>query len=121
MAIKVNHRAVQHARALIGRRRVVLDERDAWRAHRPTSREQDVYIAAHGIRAYGTWFLAIDDQAPEGTKARHKFQYGDFRDVHRCALLSAEVRARRYRYSDVEAAATQLHRMLDERPWSKAM
>jgi hypothetical protein len=121
MAITVNRRAVQHARSLIERRRVVLDERDAWRAHRPTARQRDAYIRANGIRAYGTWFLAIDDQGAEGTKARHKFLYGDFQSVHRCAVLSAELRAGQYRYSDVEAAAADLHRMLDELTWSKAM
>jgi hypothetical protein len=121
MAITVNRRAVQHARSLIERRRVVLDDRDAWANHRPTARQRDAYIAANGIRAYGTWFLAIDDQAPEGTRARHKFPYGDFHSVHRCAVLSAEVRARQYRYTDVEAAAAHLHRMLDELSWSRAM
>jgi hypothetical protein len=121
MAIKLNQRALQHARSLIERRRVVLDERDDWRAHRPTARQRNLYIRANGIRSYGTWFLAIDDQAPEGTKARHKFPYGDFQNVHRCAVLSAERRAGQYRYSDVEAAAADLHRMLDELTWSKAM
>ena len=121
MAIKVNRRAVQHARSLIDRRRVVLDEREAWRAHRPSARRRDAYIEANGIRAYGTWFLAIDDEAPEGTKARHKFPYGDFQRVHRCAVLSAEVRTVQFRYSDVEAAAAQLHRLLDELTWSEAM
>lgn len=121
MAIKVNGRALQHARSLIDRGRVVLDEREAWRAHRPSARRRDAYIAANGIRAYGTWFLAIDDQAAEGTKARHKFAYGDFQHVHRCAVLSAEVRAAQYRYSDVVAAAIQLHAMLDELRWSEAM
>jgi hypothetical protein len=121
MTRKVNWRAVQHARSLIERRRVVLDDRDAWRAHRPTARQRDAYIRANGIRAYGTWFLAIDDQAPEGTKARHKFPYGDFQSVHRCAVLSAEQRAGQYRYSDLELAAAQLHRMLDELTWSRAM
>lgn len=121
MAITVNRRAVQHARSLLERRRVVLDKREAWRAHRPSARLRNAYIEANGIRAYGTWFLAIDDQAPEGTKARHKFAYGDFHRVHRCAVLSAEVRAAQYRYADVEAVAAQLHRMLDELTWSEAM
>jgi hypothetical protein len=121
MAIKVNRRAVQHARSLIERHRVVLDDRDAWRKHRPTARQRDIYIEANGIRAYGTWFLAIDDQAAEGTKARHRFPYGDFHSVHRCAVLSAQVRASQYKYRDVEAAAAQLHRMLDELTWPKAM
>jgi hypothetical protein len=122
VAIKLNRRALQHARHLIERRSVVLDDKDAWRKHRPSSRRQNAYIKAHGIRAYGTWFLGIDDQAAEGTKTRHKFPYGDFEAVHRCAVLSAEVRAGQGRYTAVQSAAAQLHRMLDdliEWPWQK--
>src|SRR5260370_40708173 len=107
MTIKVNWRAVQHARSLIERRRVVLDDRDAWRAHRPTARQRHAYIRANGIRAYGTWVLALDDPAPEGTKARHKFPYGDFQSVHRRAVLSAGQRAGPDRYSDLERAAAE--------------
>jgi hypothetical protein len=113
MAIKVNRRGLQHARHLIAGRRVVLDERDAWRRHRPSSRQQNTYIEAYGIRSYGTWFLAIDDEAAEGTKARHRFPYGDFTNVHRCAVLATERRAAQYKYIDVEVAAAQLHTMLE--------
>jgi hypothetical protein len=114
VAIKLNRRAWQHARYLIASRKVVLDERDAWRRHRPSSRDQDAYIHAHGIRSYGTWFLAIDDEAAEGTKARHKFPYGDFKNVHRCAVIAAELRAAQYKYFAVEAAAANLHGMLED-------
>jgi hypothetical protein len=111
--MKLNHTALQQAEGLIQRRQAVSDERDAWRKHRPTSRDQNAYIRAHGIREYANWFLGIDDQAAEDTKARHRFPYGDFENVHRCAVLSTEVSAGRYRYSAVEAAAAHLHGMLD--------
>jgi len=114
VAIKLNRRAWQHARYLIANRKAVLDERAAWRQHRPSPGDQDAYIQAHGIRSYGTWFLAIDDEAAEGTKARHKFPYGDFKSVHRCAVLAAEARAGQYKYVEVEAAAANLHGMLDD-------
>jgi hypothetical protein len=113
MAIKLNRRAWQHARYLIANRKAVLDQREAWSRHRPSSRQQDAYIEAHGIRSYGTWFLGIDDQAAEGTKMRHKFPYGDLKKVHRCAVLSTERRAAQYKYVDVEEAAAQLHSMLE--------
>ena len=113
-ATKLNQRAWQHARHLIAARKVVLDEREAWRRHRPSARKQNAYIAAHGIRSYGTWFLGIDDEAAEGTKARHKLSYGDFENVHRCAVLSQELRAAHYKYGAVEVAASNLHGMLDE-------
>jgi hypothetical protein len=113
MTITLNRRAFQHARTLVDRRRAVLDERDAWGEHRPTSRQRDAFIRAHGIRSYGTWFLGIDTDAAEGTKARHKLPYGDFKNVHRCAVLAAEARAAQYRYAHVAAAAAHLHGMLD--------
>jgi hypothetical protein len=114
MAIKLNRRAFQYAKTLVDRGRAVLDERDAWREHRPTSRQRDAFIAAHGIGSYGTWFLAIDTEAAEGTKARHKLPYGDLKNVHRCAVLSAEARAAQDRYAPVAPAAAHLHGMLDE-------
>jgi hypothetical protein len=114
MAIKLNGRAFQHAKTLVARRRAVLDEQDAWGEHRPTSYQRDAFISAHGIRSYGTWFLGIDTDAAEGTKARHKLPYGDFVNVHRCAVLAAEARAARSNYAPVAAAAAHLHGMLDE-------
>ena len=113
-AIKLNQRAWQHARQLIAARKVVLDEREAWRRHRPSAHKQNAYITAHGIRSYGTWFLGIDSEAAEGTKARHKLSYGDFENVHRCAVLSTELRAAQYKYGAVEIAAANLHGMLEE-------
>src|SRR2546430_16264038 len=101
MAIKLNRRAFQHAKTLIDRRRAVLDERDAWGEHRPTSRQREAFIGAHGIRSYSTWFLGIDTEAAEGTKARHTFPYGDFKNVHRCEVLSAEAPAARYKKAQV--------------------
>jgi hypothetical protein len=39
--------------------------------------------------------------------------YGDFQDVHRCAVLSAESRAGQYGHDDVKSAVAHLHGMLD--------
>ena len=65
--------------------------------------------------AYAHWHLGLDDEASEHTKARYKYPYGDFGRVHRCGLLAAEVRAGRYRHSDIEDAAIRLREMLDGR------
>ena len=37
----------------------------------------------------------------------------DFRDVHRCAILSAESRAGQRGYADIKAAVAHLHGMLE--------
>ncbi|MEA2494618.1 MAG: hypothetical protein QOJ29_2529, partial [Thermoleophilaceae bacterium] len=47
------------------------------------------------------------------TKRRYKYPYGDFEDVHRCAVLAAESRAGQYDHGDVKSAAAHLHGMLE--------
>jgi hypothetical protein len=51
----------------------------------------------------------------EETKARHRYPYGDFEQVHRCAVLSAEPRAGQYKHHDIENAVAHLHGMIDAR------
>jgi hypothetical protein len=55
----------------------------------------------------------IDAEHPEDTKGRYKFPFGDFKRVHRCAVLSAESRAGQYKHMDIERAAAHLHQMID--------
>jgi hypothetical protein len=113
MAVKRNESGVKHARTLIDEGRVVLDERDGWSEHKPSADEENEFIRKHGWSDYGRWHLGIDDAAKEETKQHWKFPYGDFKNVHRCALLSAESRAGQYKYHDIVQAAAHLHGMLD--------
>jgi hypothetical protein len=113
MTVRLNERGYDHARRLIEDGRYVLDERDEWSEHQPSTRRENEFIAEHGIGEYQKWHLGIDDEEPEDRKARYKFPYGDFDKIHRCGVLSAEVRAGQYKYYDVEQAAAHLHGMLD--------
>ena len=113
MAVKLSRRAYTHAKNLIAERRVVLDDRDAWSEHQPSTREENAFIAEHGWQEYGRWHLGIDDERRADTKDHYKFPYGDFRDVHRCAILSAESRAGQRSYDDIKAAVAHLHGMLE--------
>jgi hypothetical protein len=113
MAVKLRETSLEHAQSLIEEGRAVLDERDDWSEHQPSPEEENAFIAEHGWSEYADWHLAIDDEAREDTKERYKFPYGDFRDVHRCAVLTAESRAGQYNYPDVEGAAAHLHGMLE--------
>jgi hypothetical protein len=92
----------------------VLDDRDAWSEHQPSTRQENDFLRDHGWREFARWHLAIDESEGEDTKARYRFPCGDFESVHRCAALSAEVRAAQYDHVDVENAAAHLHGMLDE-------
>jgi hypothetical protein len=113
MTVTLNRRAYAHARRLIRAGRAVLDDRDAWSAHQPSPQDENSVIAEHGFAEYERWHLGIDETQRPETKSRYKFPFGDFRDVHRCAVLSAESRAGQYKYLDIEIAAAHLHGMLD--------
>jgi hypothetical protein len=113
MAVKLNKKALEHAKDLVREGHVVVDERDAWSEHQPSAQEENEFIELHGFNEFGRWYLGIDDEKREQTKGRYKFPYGDFEDVHRCGVLSAESRAGQYKYYDVENAAAHLHGMVD--------
>lgn len=113
MAIKLSQASFEHAKNVIREGHVVLDDRDAWSEHRPSAAEENAYIEQHGYRAFARWHLGIDDAKPEDTKGRYKYPYSDLRDVHRCAVLSAESRAAQQSQADIELAAAHLHGMLE--------
>jgi hypothetical protein len=113
MTVELNERAFEHARKLIESGHAVPDERDDWSEHQPSTQEENRFIEEHGIAEYARWHLGIDEAKDVNKKAAYKFPYGDFRDVHRCAVLAAESRAGQYKHLDIELAAAHLHGMLD--------
>jgi hypothetical protein len=113
MTVKLNNRAFGHAKELVTQGHVVVDERDAWSEHQPSAHKENEFIRLHGFDEFGRWYLGIDDEQGEQTKGRYKFPYGDFENVHRCGVLSAESRAGQYKYYDIENAAAHLHGMID--------
>lgn len=113
MAVKLSRTAFEHAGRLIKEGRAVYDERDDWSEHQPSAEDENRFIDEHGFAEYAKWHLGIDDEEGEDTKARYKFPYGDFKRVHRCALLAAESRAGQYKYGDIERAVAHLHGMIE--------
>ena len=113
MAVRLNERAYDHAKQLIDDHKVVLDDRDAWSEHQPSARQENEFIAKHGLGEYAKWYLGIDDAEDEDSKGRYKFPYGVFEKVHRCGVLAAESRAGQRKYVDIELAVAHLHGMLD--------
>jgi hypothetical protein len=111
--MKLNRAAFAHAKELVGKGRVVRDERDAWSEHQPSAQQENAFIEAHGYAEYAKWHLGVDPELAEDTKRRYSFPYGDFEKVHRCGVLSAESRAGQYEHLDVERAAAVLHGLID--------
>lgn len=108
----VNKRAVARATHLIDAHQYVLDS--DWGVAQPDTDAQNAYIEAHGWRNYGEWHVALNKDANDETKGRYAFVFGDFRRVHRAALIACVYRASEWRHKGVEIAAHNLLQRLDE-------
>lgn len=107
----VNAKAVAHARKLISGGQYVLDS--DWGDVQPSADDQNAYLDKHSWDEYGAWHLGLTEGANEETKALHAFCFGDFRRVHRTALIACVYRASKWRHKDVELAAHDLLQRLD--------
>ena len=119
MTVKLNNRAYDYAKGLIQGGKFVFDARDAWSEHRPSAQKENEFIQRHGMTEYGRWYLGINDERGEDTKGHYEFPYGDFENVHRCGVITAESRAGQYKHYDIENAAAHLHGMIDAKRENK--
>jgi hypothetical protein len=107
----VNDAAVEYAKQLIDARQYVLDS--DWGEVQPRADDQNAYLDKHSWDEYGAWHLGLTDGAGEETKARYAFVFGDFRRIHRTALIASVYRAAEWRHKAVELAAHDLLQQLD--------
>jgi hypothetical protein len=107
----LNERAVAQARRLIDARQYVLES--VWGDVQPGTDDENAYLGSHGWEDFAAWHLALTDGATDGTKARYGFVYGDFRRVHRSALIACQFRAAEWRHKAIELAAHELLQHLD--------
>jgi hypothetical protein len=112
-AIKLNKATVENIDQLIKNGRFVNDRRGEWQVHRPSVEEENRFIQAYGYAEYAKWHLGIDESHAPNTKARYKFPCGDFKNVHRCALLAAQNRANQFNHRDIENAAIYLRKLIE--------
>ena len=113
-AYTVNERGVARARKLIEARQYVLES--DWGDVQPSADDENAFLASHSWDEYAEWHLGLTEGATDETKARYGFVYGDFRRVHRTALIACQYRAAEWRHKDVELAAHDLLQLLDKRP-----
>lgn len=107
----VNDAAVARARELIAAKQYVLDS--DWGDVQPDAEAENAYLERHSWDDYAAWHLGLTDGASDETKGRHAFGYGDFRRVHRAALIACVYRAAEWRHKQVEVAAHELLQELD--------
>jgi hypothetical protein len=115
MTVRLNEAALSHARGLLRGGDFVADERDDWSEHAPSADDGNAFIDKHGMNEYANWFLGEDTDATEGTKGRYEFPYGDFKKLHRCAVISGESRAGQYKHPSIEKAYRELLDALDRK------
>jgi hypothetical protein len=89
----------------------VLDS--VWSEVQPDTDDENAYLASHSWDEYGEWHLGLTEGANDETKARYAFVYGDFRRVHRSALIACHFRAAEWRHKEIELAAHDLLQHLD--------
>jgi hypothetical protein len=107
----LNESAVAHARKLIEARQYVLNS--DWGESQPGADEENGYLERHGWDEYADWHLGLTEGAADHTKARYAFVCGDFRRIHRTALIACVYRASEWRHKDIEVAAHDLLQYLD--------
>jgi hypothetical protein len=107
----VNERALERARRLIEGRQYVL--RSEWGEVQPRAEDENAFLESHSWEEYGEWHLGLTEGAPDGTKARYAFVYGDFRRLHRSGLIACHYRAAEWRHKEIELAAHDLLQVLD--------
>ena len=89
---QLNDAAVEHTRTLIKSRQYVLDS--DWGDAQPDAAAENAYLENHTFDDYAAWHLGLTEGATDGTKARYAFVVGDFRRVHRSALIACAPRRR---------------------------
>ncbi len=110
---RLNENAFSYAQNLIAQGHVVFDKRNDWGDHHAAAQQENDFIRDHGFAEYSKWHLGIDATHVQSSKARFKFPFGDFKNIHRCALLAVKSRAHQYGYSDIENAAERLLEMIE--------
>jgi hypothetical protein len=109
----VNERAVAHARELIESRQYVL--RSEWGEVQPRADDENAFLASHSWDEYAAWHLGLTEGAPDETKARYAFVFGDFRRIHRSGIIACHYRAAEWQHKEIELAAHDLLQLLDNK------
>lgn len=109
----LNEAAVTNIRKLIDARQYVLTS--DWGEVQPKADDENAYLARHSWDEYAAWHLGLTDGATDQTKGRYGFVTGDFRRVHRSAIIACHFRAAEWRHKAIELAAHDLLQALDKK------
>src|SRR3990167_2378714 len=111
-SLKVNSTSFDFAKQLIRQSKVNKDENN-WLVNEPTPESEDLFLADHSFEEYGRWFLAVNEDSDPETKERYEFPIGNFDEIFRSGILTAEKRALQYKHNEVAEAAKALLKLID--------
>ncbi len=106
--MKINEIGVKYAWQLLKEGKV--DTTSPWSI---TPEEENKILGDGDWEEYAKWFLAIDEEANEETKARYKFPFGKAGKLYRSALIAIRQRAGQFNYKDVFDEAGKLLEEID--------
>ena len=109
---RVNQAGVEKARGLSDAGQYRL--RSRWGDLQPRAADQNAFLKRHSWDEYSSWHLALTEGPADETKARYAFVFGDFRRLHRMALIACYYRAAEWEHTEVMVAAHELLLHLDE-------
>ena len=107
--MKVNEAGLKNAKALIEAGKVDITSR--WEF---TTADENKILDEGDWSEYSKWFLGIDEDANEETKARYKFPFGKDGKVYRSAVIAIRQRAGQFGYKEIFDAAGELLTMIDK-------
>jgi hypothetical protein len=107
----VNEQGRQHAEKLIRARQYVI--RSDWGEVQPNAARENAYLESHTWDEFAAWHLGLTEGAPDDTKGRYAFVFGDLRRVHRSGLIACQYRASEWEHKQIELAAHELLQLLD--------
>ncbi len=112
--LRLNKDAVSFAQDQINNGNYVHNKK-TWEKEKPSPESEDAYLANHAWHNYGLWFLAINCEESQGTKAYYEFPLGNFEKIYYSALVAAKQHAEEYHHSELASAATMLIQLIEQK------
>lgn len=109
--MKLNKTAFEYAKELIKQGKITVE--DKWDG--VDTEKENQYIEKEGWDSYKKWYLGINEDANEETKARYSYPFtNDFETIHRKGVIAIKQRSSQYNHKDIFEASSELLEMIDK-------
>jgi len=112
MAVTLHKPGYDYAVAIIKKGLEIEHDSNNWEAVKPTQDEIVRYLNTHTLDEYGLWFLGIDSSRDPKDKSKFMYPYGDFKVLHKSALIAALKEAAKNNHEEIKTAAQKLVAMV---------